>query len=127
MKYLKLIITGFVLFAAVFIAELLVTLPLPMAASEDAEVIRQYLVWEFLLTAIPAGVLSYLAAKVLKLKEKPDLILASVIWTVIYLALMLVIAIGNQRTGLIFGNYAFYILVACFFAGPLVQLVRKSK
>lgn len=124
MKYIKIIGMGLLLFAITLMVEMLVTLPFGAPTSEDPDIIRQLLVWEFLLSAIPAGLLTYAAARMMKLTEKSDLILASVVWTVIHVLLMLLIAVGNDRFNLIFGSYAFYVRLACIFIGPM--LIRKK-
>jgi peptidoglycan/LPS O-acetylase OafA/YrhL len=126
MKIVKLIITGLILSVVVLLIEGLVTLPLGSPASESPDIIRRYLVWEFLLTAVPAGFLSNLASKMMKLKAKAELLWASALWTATYVALMLIVAIGNNNIGPVFGNFAFYVLLACYFYGPFLKL-RKPK
>ncbi len=126
MKIFKMVFAGIVLIILEMLAEFLVTLPLGTPASEELAVIRQYLVWEFLLAALPAGALTFLAALVLRLKTRKDALLHGIVWTGLFLLYMLAVAIGNQRFGPVFGNISFYVLLALYFLGPLVMAqVRK--
>ena len=125
MKLLKMVGMGLLLFIALMIAELLVTLPLKSPGSEVDDAIRQFLTWEFLLSALPALLLSYAAARIMRLKKRSDLLMAAFIWTAIHVLLMLLIAVGNDRMSLIFGHFAFYVRLAAFFVGPLLVLLKS--
>jgi len=125
-KIVKMLITGLVLIILVMLAEVVVTLPFGVPAGEDAGTLQSRLFWEFLLTALPAGALTFLAALILALKTKKDTLIHAVVWTALYLLYMLAVAIGNQNTGPIFGNIAFYILIVLYFCGPLLYARWKK-
>lgn len=82
----------------------------------------------FLFTAIPTGVISFLAAWVARTQSKMEAIKSALNWTVINLLIFVLIGIGNNTLELIFGSYGFYIFILFLFAGPnFYALIRKLK
>jgi len=112
-RRLVLIGTGFGLFVLVMLAELVVTLPLPLPG--DAERPAALLL-EFALTAPCALVLSFVLGWVLRLPDAPAGVRVGLLWAGIVAALYLLIALANDTLWL-FGVPTIYLMFACVAAG----------
>lgn len=118
------ILWGFPILIAVQLCEFAVTLPL----GDPSGSLMQYLTYEFLLVAVPAGAVTFLFAMVTKTKSKAEAMSKSITWMAFLAVIYLIIGIGNGTFQPIYGNFAFYIFLACIFAGPIAySRVKKLK
>ncbi|MDZ5710801.1 hypothetical protein [Jeotgalibacillus haloalkalitolerans] len=122
--FIKDILFGIVVFIVVMVMEFLVTLPF---GTQDVwalpeEEYRQYLNLEFLLTAIPAGLVTYLFARWQKPDQKAGWRKAWT-WTLIAFVMYFAIGIGNGNLEDIFGVLGIYVMLAFMFAGPLIYVL----
>ncbi len=118
------VLFGVVIFVVVMIMEFLVTLPFgtqDVWALPQAEY-RQYLNLESLLTAIPAGLVTYLFARWQKPDQKAGWRKAWT-WMLVTFVMYFAIGIGNGNLEDIFGVLGIYVLLAFMFAGPLVYVL----
>lgn len=126
MKIFRMILVGFLLYIILMLIEVLATIPFGMPA-EGGE--GTMLVWEFLIMAIPAGLASFLAARMLRLGSRREALLHAAVWTAMYAGALLLIAalpaFGNNNSGVLFGTPTLYVLLACYFAGPLAYAWTK--
>jgi hypothetical protein len=121
-KLLINLLWGFPILIAVQLCEFAVTLPF----GDPGGNLSKYLTYEFLLAAIPAGVVTFAFAAITKTKAKADALMKSITWTAFVTLCYLVIGIGNGTFQPIFGNFAFYIFIFCIFAGPMVYVKYKK-
>lgn len=120
MKIVKILLAGLVLIVTVYLAEILVTLPFGMPANAGEAEISRLIFWEFLLTAIPAGLLSLAAARLFQPATRRDALRLAGIWTALYIGVLLIFALANGNLAQQLGTLSLYILLACFFLGPLL-------
>ncbi len=110
-----------VLYIILLIVELVLTLPFGMSTDPSDAELKTALFWEFLITAIPAGVLTYFAAMSLNLGTFKDILIHSAVWTAFYVAINFILsAFVNHNFEIIFGTFSFYVLIVLFFFGPIV-------
>ena len=121
---IKDVLTGLLIFVLIMVLEFAVTLPFGDPGSESGE-LAAYLNREFLLTAIPAAILTYLAAMVTKVPTIVSAYRKSTIWTAVVLIFYTIIAVGNDNVGPIFGSYSFYLLLLGIFLGPILYAKFK--
>jgi len=121
-KVLINLLWGIPILVAVMLCEFAVTLPF----GDPGGNLSQYLTCEFLLAAIPAGAVTFLFAMATKTKTKAEAAAKSITWTAFVTVCYLLIGIGNGTFQLIFGNFAFYILLLFIFAGPLAYARYKK-
>lgn len=75
---------------------------------------------EFLLIALPAGVLSFIISILFKQTNGRDIFRRSIIWTVIIALVYMVIGVVNGTAGVIFRSTGMYLMLILVFAGPLL-------
>ena len=121
---IKDILLGLLIFVLIMVLEFAVTLPFGEPGGESGD-LAAYLNREFLLTAIPAAILTYTAAMVTKIPTIAIAYRKSIIWTAVVLVLYTIIAVGNDNVGPIFGSYAFYLLLLGVFLGPVLYAKIK--
>jgi hypothetical protein len=80
---------------------------------------------EFLLTALPAGIVTFIFTWLLKTKHKADSKRKAVIWAVILALYYVIIGLGNGNLLEIFSTLGIYILLACAFIGPVAYAIIK--
>lgn len=114
------ILLGFGIFVIIMILEFLVTLPFGEPAAMDAGELGMFLNREFLLTAVPAAIVTYLFARFSEVQTIVSAYRRSITWTLMILVFYVIIAVGNDNVGPIFGSYGFYVLLAGIFAGPIL-------
>ncbi|SHJ10858.1 hypothetical protein [Parasporobacterium paucivorans] len=124
---IKEILFGILIFIIIMILEFLVTLPFGEAGVENMshEQLRPHLNREFLLTALPAGIVTFLFAWLLKTDTRASAVRRSCVWIVIALVLYLLMGIGNSNLDVLFTNFGMYVLLICIFLGPLVFAAIK--
>jgi len=122
---IKDILSGALIFILIMLFEFAVTLPFGEPGVESGE-LSIYLNREFLLTAIPAAILTYMAAMVTKVPTLVSAYRKGFIWTTVVLGLYTIIAVGNDNVGPIFGSYGFYVLLAGVFIGPVLYTKLKK-
>lgn len=121
---IKDLLSGLLIFILIMLLEFAVTLPFGEPGGESGD-LAVYLKREFLLTAIPASILTYLAARVMKVTTIANAYRKSIIWTAVVLGLYTIIAVGNDNAGPIFGSYSFYLLLLGVFLGPVLYAKIK--
>ncbi|MFB1081690.1 hypothetical protein [Jeotgalibacillus sp. JSM ZJ347] len=124
---IKDILFGFVIFIVVMIMEFLMTQPF---GTQDIRALpqdeyRQYVNLAFLLTAIPAGLVTYLFARWQKPDQKAGWRKAWT-WMLVTFVIYVAIGIGNGNLEDILSVLGIYVLLAFMFAGPLVYVLFKS-
>lgn len=119
---IKDILFGILIFVVIMLAELLVSLPFDEAGVETFtnEELKPHLNREFLLTAIPAVIITFFAAWFLKTDSRASAVRRSIIWTLIAVILYLIMGIGNDNLNVLFGVAGMYVLLLAIFAGPLL-------
>jgi Fe2+ transport system protein B len=122
---IKDVLSGLLIFVLIMVLEFAVTLPFGEPSNESGD-LAVYLNREFLLTAIPAAILTYTAAMVTKVPTIVSAYRKSIIWTVVVLGLYTIIAVGNDNVGPIFGSYGFYLLLLGVFIGPILYAKFKK-
>lgn len=122
---IKEILSGLLIFVLIMVLEFAVTLPFGEPGGESGDFVGR-LNQEFLLTAIPAAILTYMAAMVMKVPTVVSAYRKSIIWTAVVLGLYTIIAVGNDNVGPIFGSYGFYLLLLGVFIGPILYAKFKS-
>ena len=118
---------GILIIIAILLAEFIVTLPFGPPGGTDSADLARVINRELLLTALPAGLITFAFAHLRKTNTKQSAIRRSVIWMVMILLNFLLIGIGNQNLAEIFGTAGIYALLACAFAGPLVYWWLTSR
>lgn len=131
MRYVKMIAIGFLLIVLIYLTEFLVSLPFspgPDAANAER---ASLLIKEFALTAIPAFLLSFFFAFLLKLRDKKDACLHGFAWTAMYACVVFLLSTLDspdlQGTAMIFGTPSLYLLLALYFLGPLIYSFFSKK
>ena len=114
------ILLAFGIFVIIMILEFLVTLPFGAPTNLEVGELGAFLNREFLLTAVPAAIVTYLFARLSNGQTIVSAYRKSIIWTLMILAFYAIIAVGNDNVGPIFGSYGFYVLLAGIFAGPII-------
>lgn len=131
MRYVKMIMIGFLLIVLIYLAEFLVSLPFSLGPNESDAEQASWLVREFALTALPAFLLSFFFAFLLKLREKADACLHGAVWTVMYAAVVFLLSILDspdlQSSARIFGTPTLYLVFALYFLGPLIYSLFSKK
>ena len=131
MKYVKMVLAGFLLIILIYIVQILVTIPFGLNTDPTEAEMQNLLFREFLFASVPAFFISFFSARILKISSFPEQVLHSAVWTGMYVILVFLLswlpAIGNNNTSVIFGTPTIYILFALYFLGPLVSgVVKKS-
>jgi hypothetical protein len=117
MKTIINLLIGLLTIILVTILEFLVTLPF---GEPNPDTIARFVNIELLLTALPAALVTYVLAWLFRTKSKSQAMHRSVIWTLVLGLWYLVIGLGNDTFGDIFGQLGIYVLLICSFAGPLI-------
>jgi len=126
-QIIKDVLFGILIFMIIMILEFIVTLPFgvndieSLSIEEFGALINQ----ELLLVAIPAGIVTYLFAMLLKTATKQDAMRRSILWTGIIAIQYVSIGIGNDNIGIILSSLGFYAVVICAFAGPMIYAKIK--
>lgn len=114
------IVMGILIIILTTVAEFIVTLPFGTPGDIDSATLTKFINRELLLTALPAGLVTFVFAHLLKTTTQQVALRRSITWTVMILLNFLLIGIGNQNLAQIFGTPGIYALLAFAFAGPLV-------
>jgi len=75
---------------------------------------------------IVMAVVVWLLIKWQKPADKKEAFSYSVSWTVITFLLLLVVTIGNDTTGVLFGNWGTYLDMALMILPPMIEFRKKS-
>lgn len=125
-KVLKDILYGVLIIFVVMICELLVTLP--FGSPPEAGALKGFLNLEFALSAIPALLVTFGFAALLKTVEFGDAIRRSGVWTGLLVVNYLIVGFGNATAADIFLGFGIYLLLVCAFVGPLLWWrIKKQK
>ncbi len=119
------ILFGILTVICVTVFEFLVTLPFGEPGELSPEGYSSFMNREFLLTALPAGIVTFIFIWLLKTKHKADSMRKAVIWTLILALYYVIIGLGNGNLFEIFSTVGIYILLACAFAGPVAYAIIK--
>lgn len=120
-KTIKDILFGFVVLLTIILMEFIVTIPFgltgeEMTSAEFSAIMNR----EFLLTAIPAAVVTFIFAAVRKTRTQAEALQRSIIWTLMVFLMYFLMGMGNNNLGEIFSTPGIYVLLAATFAGPLI-------
>ncbi|HSN94406.1 MAG TPA: hypothetical protein VLR89_05025 [Anaerolineaceae bacterium] len=125
-KVIKDLLFGVLIVVVTLIFEFIVTLPFAEVASESDRARWGFLInRELLLTALPAALITFTFAWLLKTKSRKDALRRGIIWTGILATYYVLISIGNKSFDLMFGNIGVYALLGCAFAGTVVYSFFK--
>lgn len=116
---------GFLLIIAVNFIMFLVTIPFDSGAIDPSNLKNQVNIG-FLLTAVPAGIVTYFMMRIRKVRSLRQCIIIDIYWAGIVLASYVLIGAGNQTSDLIFTNYGFYVMMACIISGPYIYAKTKK-
>jgi hypothetical protein len=122
----KEVLLGFAVIIAITLMEFIVTIPFGIPGDVTDDVWKQVINRELLLTAIPAGVVTFLFAWILRTKSRAEALRKGAIWTAMLCVNYAVIGLGNDNFGLIFGSLGVYVLLVGAFAGPQLFAVLKK-
>ncbi|MHB8962886.1 MAG: hypothetical protein ACYC5K_07000 [Saccharofermentanales bacterium] len=123
---IKEILVGVLIIVVTLIFEFLVTIPFTEIASESDRVRWAFLLnRELLLTALPAALITFAFAWMLKTASRKDALRRGIIWAGILALYYALISIGSGIFGLMFGAIGVYVLLACAFAGPILYSFVK--
>ena len=132
MRYIfKNLLYGLLVIVLVTLCELVITLPFgspwdiyePFEISD--EVYRHYLNIEFLLTAIPAGIVIFFILKFSK-SSCTSAIKKGFLWTSMLCFNYIFIGMGNNNFTIIFSTFGIYILLLCSLLGTLFYIKLKA-
>jgi uncharacterized membrane protein YozB (DUF420 family) len=118
-KYARDILHGILIIVLITVAELLATLPFGAPKDGLRATLSAYMNLEFLLTAIPAGLITFLMARHLKTENKRQALKRAILWTAMVFFNYLWIGVLNLNADLIFTTIGIYALLLCVFIGPL--------
>jgi len=118
-KYTRDILYGILIIVLITVAEFLVTLPFGTPKDSLRATLSAYMNLEFLLTAIPAGLVTFLIARQLKTVSKSQALKRAILWTAMVFLNYLWIGVLNLNADLIFTTIGIYVLLLCVFIGPL--------
>ncbi len=116
---------GLLVVIAVMGCEYGVTLYYGKPVGLSPEQYTQYVNMVFLLTALPAALMTFLLTGLLKTKSKEAALQRSVIWSIMVALLYVIISLGNNHFLMFFGNRGIYALLFCVFNGPIVYAIIK--
>jgi len=121
MKIFKMFLVGIILIFVLLLVELIITLPFGMPAETSEEFLKSLIFWELLLSSIPACLLTFFAALILKLETRKDTWLCAFVWTAIYVSFNLLFSIFiNHNFPNIFGSWSLYVLIVLYFSGSII-------
>ncbi len=125
-KVIKDVLFGILIIIVTLISEFIVTISFTETASESDRARWAFLInRELLLTAVPAALITYTFARLLKTARRKDALRRGIIWTCILAMYYLLISIGNGSFDLMFGNIGIYALLGCSFLGTVIYSVLK--
>lgn len=125
-RVIKDLLFGVLIIVVTLVFEFIVTLPFVEVASESDRARWAFLInRELLLTALPAALITYTFAWLLKTKSRKDALCRGIIWTCILALYYILISIGNGCFDLMFGTIGVYVLLICAFAGTVIYSVLK--
>ena len=124
-KILLDILFGILTIISVTVLEFLVTLPFGEPTNLSSEGYSSFMNREFLLTALPAGIVTFMFTWLLKTKLKSDSLRRSAIWTAMLALYYVLIGFGNDNFLEIFSTFGVYILLVFAFAGPIIYAKIK--
>lgn len=119
------ILFGIFTIIVVTIFEFLVTLPFGNPGELSKEGYSYLVNREFLLTALPAAVVTFMFAWLLKTKHKSDSIRRAFIWTIMVALYYVLIGLGNNNLQELFITIGIYVMLVCTFAGPIIYAKIK--
>ncbi|HWQ89657.1 MAG TPA: hypothetical protein VN374_06755, partial [Desulfitobacteriaceae bacterium] len=102
-----------------------ITLPLGESGGLSREAYANYKNRDLLLTALPAGLTTFVFAWLLKTNNISVAFRRSIIWTIIIFLHFLLLGIGYDNLLGMFGTIGIYLLLACAFTGPLLYAKIK--
>lgn len=125
-KAIKDLLFGVLIIVITLIFEFIVTLPFTEMASESDRARWAFLISrELLLTALPAALITFTFAWLLKTKSKKDALRRGIIWTCVLTLYYILISIGNGTFDLMFSTIGVYVLLICAFSGTVIYSIFK--
>ncbi len=80
----------------------------------------------FLASALPAGIVTFIAAHVARKSSQKDALIAASVLTGIHLIFNLLVGFGNETAGIIFGSIGFYVYTLLYFCGPVIYALGRK-
>ncbi len=114
------ILFGIVTIIIVTIFEYLVTLPFGKPGELNDGGYSHIINLEFLLTALPAAIVTFIFAWLLKTKRKSDSMRRAIVWTAMLALYYVLIGLGNNNLPELFLTIGIYVMLICAFAGPII-------
>jgi hypothetical protein len=111
------ILLGFLLFIFIFVVEFSIMLIFGDPAGFEANQFSAVSL-EFLLISLPAGILSFLLALLIKTIKQADALRRGIVWAVEILFVYLAIGLLNNTAGVIFSSFGMYLMLVLVFSGP---------
>lgn len=130
-EVLKTLLFGLLSIISITIFEFLVTLPLgsPWDTNKSFEVsndvYKHYLNIEFILTALPAGVVIFFILKLSKSSYVSSM-KKGTLWTVMLCVNYVLIGIGNDNLTVIFSTFGIYVLFLCCLIGAFIYKILNK-
>lgn len=110
------VLFGLVIIIVMMILELLVMLPFTGSDGKDMNL-------EFWLTALPAGIVTFLSAHLLRTASKREAVRKGCIWCGMVLLWYLLIGLLNDNLAVILSKSGFYAMLILALIGPFVYAI----
>ena len=125
-KVIKDLLFGVLIIVITLIFEFIVTIPFTEMADESDRARWAFLISrELLLTALPAALITFTFAWLLKTKIKKDALQRGIIWTCVLALYYIIISIGNGTFNLMFSTIGVYVLLSCAYGGTVIYSIFK--
>lgn len=118
---------GFMVVIAVMGCEFLVKLFYAEPAGLSLEQHTQYINQGYLYTALPAALVTFLLAGLLKTKNIDAALQRSIIWTVMVALTYAIVGLVNHNFIVLFTNRGIFALLFCIFCGPMLYAAIKHR
>lgn len=120
LKLYKDCLYGLLVLIAIMICNFLLISHYGDPAGLSSEQYVQYMNKQFLLTALPAALVTFLLTGLLQTKTKEAALQHSIIWTIIVALYYIITCLVNNTFLLIIANRGIYALLFCIFTGPIL-------
>lgn len=124
--FLKDFLYGILVVIVITVFEFLVTLPFGDPWELRPVEYFRYINRELLLTALPAGIVTFMFAWILKTEGKSGALRRALVWSIVIFLNYMIIGIGNNNFWEIFGTIGIYVLLICAYLGPIVYAKIKK-
>ncbi|MDD4876996.1 MAG: hypothetical protein PHQ86_07725 [Dehalococcoidales bacterium] len=105
--------------------EFSVTLPFGDPGELDKGGYSYFINLEFLLTALPAAIVTFMFTWLLKTKHKSDSVRRAIVWTIMVALYYVLIGLGNDNLTELFLTIGIYVMLVYTFADPIIYAKIK--